>query len=378
MATKLTSQQFGRYRLLERLATGGMAEIWRAQTLGVAGFERLVAVKKILPQFGSSREFVKNLTAEATLAAQLSHANVVQIFDYDQVGGVYYLAMELVEGKDLRQILRRAKERGRPLSAAQATYIVCEVLKALSYAHERKFPERPGGLLHRDITPQNILISYQGEVKLAAFGTGDAVLLGELAPKSRVYYSAPEQLLGGPVDARSDLFMLGAIFYQMLTGERPFAAETREEALAALKGPAPAAPSAKNASVPKELDPIVLSLLERDPARRPQSAREAQRAVANFLHAFVKDFSAVDLSSYVGDLFMDESGSNIARVSTERLPGRAPGGLGGIVAAAPDDETGSMPRPPGDPGAKSPVVWGVAGAIVIALGLGGYFLLFWS
>jgi serine/threonine-protein kinase len=365
MSVALKTQPFGRYHLIERLATSGVSEIWRARTVGAAGFERWLAIKKIHPHLTGARRFTQRLTEEVARAAQLNHANIIHLTDFDQVGGVYYVALELVEGLDLRQVLRSGKERRLPLSVPQATYIACEVLRALSYAHERRLSDGSVGVLHRDITPSSVLISNHGEVRLTGFGIGEIALLEPergMLP-SKLPYVPPEVLMQRPVDMRADLFMLGAVLYEMLTGTACFAganeAETRENVLS--KTPAP--PSSYNAEVPPELDAVVLSLLEKDPARRPQKAREVSRGLANYLHQKVTEYQALDLAVFLAGLSAQETAfPQTNRVAHQQAPVEP-----NFVSAPPSAQTGQIPVvKPASPGNR----WLVAvlgAALLLAL-----------
>lgn len=364
MSTAFSVQHFGRYTLLERLATGGCAEIWRAKTVGVAGFERQVVIKRFFPKLSSSPDFIKKLTTQATRTAQLSHANIVQSFDFDQVNGAYYVAMELIEGRDLKNILQRAKEKKAPLGVAQSANIICEALKGLTYAHERKEP-----CLHREISPQNILLSFQGEVKLSTFGIGDASLLGVEAgdASGKSAYYSPEQ--ESPT-VSSDLFMLGSTFYEMLTGERCFQGKDLQETLQNIKTKQPAPPSSLNKDVPAQLDAFVMSLLEKDPTKRPASAREAQKVLANFLHAAVTEYSSVDLATYVCNLFAGELGPDVGIPETERMPGKV-SPKDSFKTADPGAITGPLPTQR----RRATMVWALLAAALAVFGIGGYFLL---
>jgi eukaryotic-like serine/threonine-protein kinase len=368
MTTAFSVQQFGRYTLLERLATGGSAEIWRSKTVGVAGFERQVVVKRFFSNLTGSRDFAKSLIAEATRTAQLSHANIVQIFDFDQVNGSYYVAMELVEGRDLRSALHRSHERKAPLSVNQTAYIVCELLKGLTYAHERKEPS-----IHREISPQNILVSFQGEIKLNPFGIGDVSLLGLSAGESsgKTAYYSPEQVSQQPMGPASDLFMLGCVFYELLTGESCFQGKDHEETKKNIQEKQPVPPSMLKKEVPKELDAFVLGLLEKDPAKRPTSAREAQMTLANFLHAAVIEYSSIDLAAYLCNLFADELGPDEGIPETERMPGRV-SPKDSFQTSDPGAITGPLPAQ----AQRGAFLWVLLAAALAALGAGGYFVFF--
>jgi serine/threonine protein kinase len=218
--------RFGQYELLERIASGGMAELFRARRSGVEGFQKIVAIKKILPHIAGNDEFITMFADEAKLAAQLNHPNIVHIFDLGKIeSGGYFIAMEFVEGRDLRAILKSAREIGQPLPVPLSIYIACKIAAALDYAHRRRESDgRELKIVHRDVSPQNILISYEGDIKLCDFGIAKAASKASQtesgALKGKVRYMSPEQAWGKPIDRRSDLFSLGAVLFEMLT-EQP-------------------------------------------------------------------------------------------------------------------------------------------------------------
>jgi serine/threonine-protein kinase len=271
------SRSFGKYRLLEPVASGGMAEVWRAEAPGAEGFVKEVALKLIRGDHDARGDFVRMFIQEARLASRLSHANIVQVFDFDQVEGQYYIAMEMVRGRTLREVVDRCREQGVRLGLARAVHVCAEVARALAYAHRLEEGGRPAGLVHRDVSPQNVLLSFEGEVKLTDFGIARALGASELtAPgtlKGKIAYMAPEQARSEPVDARADVFAVGVMLWELCTGRRLFARDTEAATLAAVLGAdEPSPPSAWNEAVPPRLDQAVLAALARDPARRTPSA----------------------------------------------------------------------------------------------------------
>jgi serine/threonine protein kinase len=219
--------QFGKYFLLERINMGGMAEVFRAKAYGVEGFERLVAVKKILPSISEDKEFIRMFIDEAKIAVQLSHANIAQVFDLGRVGGSYYIALEHVHGRDLRALYDRCREKSAPMPVAQACFIIQKVCEGLDYAHNKRHENGDElGLVHRDVSPQNVLVSFEGEVKIIDFGIAKAagrcsrtqagILKGKFA------YMSPEQERGQAINRRSDVFSTGIVLYELLTGKRMF------------------------------------------------------------------------------------------------------------------------------------------------------------
>lgn len=218
-------EAFGSYEIVRRLGAGGMAEVCLAVRRGPAGFEQEVCLKRVLSAYSDDEEFQKMFLIEARLAARVRHANIVQVYDFGEVGGVYYLALEFVDGTDLRKLLRELAKHGRTLEVTLAVWIARQVLDALSCVHTATENGRPMGLVHRDISPSNILLSRHGEVKLADFGvakaTKAAVATASNAIKGKPSYMPVEQL-ESDADARSDLFALGVVMYEMIAGKRPF------------------------------------------------------------------------------------------------------------------------------------------------------------
>jgi len=230
-------QTFGKYTLVERIAAGGMAEVYRAKIYGVAGFEKTLAIKRILPHFAGDKGFVQMFVREANVAVRLSHANVVHVFELGRVGEDYYIALEFVEGKDLKTLIRKAAERNATLPPALSAFIAQKICAGLHAAHTATDDAgQPLGIVHRDVSPHNVLLSWNGEVKVADFGiaklqsasrhTRTGTIKGKLA------YMSPEQSEGDPsIDARSDIFAMGIVLYEMLTGSKPFDGETDREIL---------------------------------------------------------------------------------------------------------------------------------------------------
>jgi serine/threonine-protein kinase len=311
----------GKYRLKERLGVGGMAEVFRAEVIGAGGFHRTVALKRILPQYLAREDFQKMFIDEARICASLTHANLVQIFDFDRArDGTYYLAMELIEGVDLRRLTDALA--GGPMPPTLALLIASEVLKGLAYAHERVVKGEPLGLIHRDVTPQNILLSWAGEVKLSDFGLAKAKMrLSQTQPgiiKGKFAYLAPEQLEGPDFDHRVDIFSLGVVLWEMLTGHRLFWAESDAETLKKLLGRVPEPPSEIEPSVPRELDDVVLYMLAHSPENRPARARDALWRIGNLLHQMATDASQVDLGAFLAKTFAKELEES--RIVEQRSP----------------------------------------------------------
>lgn len=217
-------EQFGKYELLHRVGVGGMAEVFVARTYGAQGFVKHVVIKRILPAFSQDEDFVHMFIDEARLAAKLQHANIVQIFDFDHVDGAYYIAMEWVDGVDLRAVGRHAQRRALPLPQTLAVHVGVETLKGLHYAHSRREGGRPMGLVHRDISPHNLLLSFSGEVKVTDFGIAKAAALASATRsgmvKGKLAYMSPEQVRGESVDHRTDIYALGIVLWEVLAQRR--------------------------------------------------------------------------------------------------------------------------------------------------------------
>lgn len=309
----MTSQpiKFGKYYLLERLAVGGMAEIYKAKMYGVDGFEKQMVVKQILPQYARNREFVTMFIDEAKITVSLSHGNIVPVYELGQIDGIYYLSMDYVDGKNLGELLDAGIEAKDLLSIPHALFIAREVLSGLDYAH-RKTDERgnPLNIVHRDVSPQNILISFDGEVKIVDFGIAHAA--GKVHAtqagviKGKFGYMSPEQALGQDVDARSDIFTAGILLWEMLTLERLFCGESDTQALDRIKRADVPAPSTINPNLPPQLDEIVLKALACNSEERFQSAGEMQLMLSRFLYGLPLEASSKTLSVYLQRLFAQD------------------------------------------------------------------------
>jgi hypothetical protein len=280
---------FGPYRLLHREATGGMAEVWRAKRSGVEGFEKVVAVKRILPHLSDNKEFVEMFVDEAKMVAGLAHPNIVQIFDLGRIERSYFIAMEYVHGHDLRSILKRARERGMRLPLDLCVLIASRVCLALEFAHRKRDETgQPMMIVHRDVSPQNILISFEGEVKLTDFGIAKAASKASItdagALRGKLLYMSPEQAWGKAIDRRSDLFSLGLVLYEMVADQRPFTGASEMSILETVRQCQIPPPSSANPRIPERLDATVVKALQREPDYRYQDAGEMYRDLERVLH----------------------------------------------------------------------------------------------
>lgn len=303
--------RFGQYVLQERIAAGGMAEVWKARMRGVEGFQKTVAIKKILPHLSDNEEFVEMFIDEAKLAAQLSHNNIIHIYDLGKTNGAYFIAMEYVEGDDLRSILRRASERGLPMPVELSLFIASKVAAALDYAHRRKdFDEKELGLVHRDVSPQNVLISYEGDIKLCDFGIAKAASKASHtqagALKGKLQYMSPEQAWGRPLDRRSDIFALGAVLFEMLTGRKLFKGDSEMSVLEQVREARIPSIAEFNEDSTPEIDAIVQRALMKEPADRYQSAGDMARELDQILYGFRPTPTSADLAIFMHRIYAED------------------------------------------------------------------------
>jgi eukaryotic-like serine/threonine-protein kinase len=279
----------GKYQLLTRLGQGGMAEVWKARLNGPGGFQRTVVIKRILPHLAADPNFVNMFMSEARLSARLSHGNIVQVFEFGEENGEHFLAMEFVHGRDLASIIREHRPQG-PLPPGLCAYVVREVCRALAYAHSLTDDDgRPLRLIHRDISPSNVMIGFDGSVKLLDFGiakalseSGDGTQTGTL--KGKFGYMAPEQLEGQAFDHRADLFAVGVVLHEMLTGKRLFKGGTDFQTIANVKSMKVEPPSTLNPAVSGPLDAVCLKALERPREARFQTGQECAQALDEIVH----------------------------------------------------------------------------------------------
>lgn len=302
---------FGKYLLVDKIGTGGMAELYLAKQTGLKGFEKVLAIKRILPHLTQDTEFVNMFINEAKLAALLSHQNIVQIFDLGNVDGTYYIAMEYVMGKDLRTVLRKRRENKTRIPMDLALRISSRVCSGLDYAHRKKdFSGNDLDIVHRDVSPQNILISYEGEVKIVDFGIAKAASSGSETKagvlKGKLAYMAPEQAWGKAIDRRTDVFATGVVLYEMLTGERPFKATSDFDLLEKVRETQFEPPSKLNPEIYPELEAAVMKALAKDPADRYQTTSEMELALETLIVNKGYGLSSLNLSQYISALFKEE------------------------------------------------------------------------
>jgi serine/threonine protein kinase len=306
-------QEFGKYTLLEKIAMGGMAEIYRATLTGEKGFEEDVVIKKILPQYCEDDEFIKMFKDEARIAANLQHENIVKIYDFDIVDNFHFIAMEYVKGKNLRQILDKGKKVEKRLSPVQAMYIIMKIAEGLHYAHTKRDHEnRHLNIIHRDVSPQNIMISYNGEVKLTDFGIAKAAQRLTITKagflKGKAAYISPEYAKGKDLDQRSDLFSLGICIWEMLTYKRLFTGDTDFKIIRNVLMQESPPPSDFNKNIPKNLDRIVLKALAKNKDDRYSCVNSFFKELKDAFDEIAPDSQKVikDLQKYMKSLFEEE------------------------------------------------------------------------
>ena len=300
---------FGRYELVSWLGRGGMAETWRAQLVGDAGVTKPVLIKKVLPEYANDEAFISMFISEARISATLSHGNVAQVFDFGRVDGEYFLAMEFVDGQPLHRVLKRAlKSDLGALPVPVAVFIAMEMCRGLHYAHTRTNSSgQPLGIVHRDISPDNVLLGYEGQVKIVDFGIAKAQLIRgfKTAPgvvKGKYLFFSPEQARGEDVDARTDVWATGVVLYELLCGKLPVEGPPHVVMMRVGRGEIPA-PSVLRPGLPRELNDIVMKALTPDREHRFESSHAFGDALAGFLYSNFPRFSAMTIAHLLRVLF---------------------------------------------------------------------------
>jgi len=299
----------GKYEVIRQIAIGGMAELYLARTSGIEGFEKLVVLKRILPQYVSNASFINMFLNEARIAATLHHGNIAQVYDIGVDEGDYFFAMEYVHGEDLDHILIAAEEQGVPVSLDAALTLVAGLCAGLHYAHERSGVDgKPLQIVHRDVSPSNVLVSYDGSVKLVDFGIARATSRAGTTHgggiKGKIAYMSPEQCKArSQLDRRSDIYAVGTILYELSTGRQPFLGETEYQVLNQIVNDDPPEPTRIVPSYPPALERIVLRALSRDPDARYPTALALQTDVEDFAHEMRLRISPLVLARLMGTLF---------------------------------------------------------------------------
>jgi eukaryotic-like serine/threonine-protein kinase len=305
-------EKLGRYQLLALLATGGMAEIYLARQTGIKGFERLVVVKRILPHLARKSRFVEMFLDEARIAAQLSHPNIVQIFDLGHEDGEYYIAMEYLEGESLGYLVREGRSGGHFLPSQLAAAIVGQVCDGLDYAHKFKDETgKPLNIVHRDVSPHNIIVLFSGGVKLVDFGIARAASQSHQTEagtrKGKLTYMPPEQYMSNPVDARSDVFSLGAVMWELLTRRRLFKRESEAAVIQAiLNQPVPEVLEIRP-DISPDLAAVAMRALRRDPAERFQDAGAMGATIRESLRASGAAAGMPEIAAFVSLVFAERA-----------------------------------------------------------------------
>ncbi len=351
---------FGRYELLKRLAGGGMGEVYLARQRGLDGFSKLLVIKTLLPHLCEDEEFITMFKDEARLTAQLIHPNICQVFEFDRVESTYYIAMEYLRGEDLRRLFRACEQAQKPLRVPLICRIIADAAAGLDFAHSlRDGNGNPYGIVHRDISPQNILVTFEGGVKVIDFGVAKAAGRAQHtrtgALKGKYSYMSPEQVSGKTVDSRTDIFALGVVLHELLTGRRLFKADSDVETLERVRQTKVPPPSSLNPQIPQSLDGIVLHALARDPEQRFQTAQQFRLALEDWLiqgrmsasNAHLGEFLKViyaerlDKEARLGPLMGDAGLSAVPEQlgSGTPLPGSTPSGSN--LGAAPQMATPS-------------------------------------
>jgi serine/threonine-protein kinase len=398
----VAAEIFGKYQLLHKLATGGMGEVWLARQSGPAGFDRFVAVKRLLPNLAENNEFVQMFLDEARLVARLTHPNICQVYEFGSEQGMYYLSMEYMHGEPLSSLLERSLKEKKPIGSALTAYIIAQALEGLHFAHERKDEHGvPLGIVHRDISPSNIFVTYDGNVKLLDFGIAKAAhrltqtVAGAI--KGKFGYIAPEVYRGEAIDRRVDLFAMGVVLWEMLLRRRLYKRETEYEVLRAIVEEAPPDPRTYDATVPEALAIASLKALAKQPADRFQTGQEMRKQIAVYLRQIEKEADAeglaelmqniygqvwIDVRASVLDSFKDSSDisnadilnptktdSSVSKVKTNS------GNFSRQVNAPPTSGSGKIAAAPPPPKSKLPIILGSVIGVVALAGAGVFFLL---
>jgi serine/threonine-protein kinase len=381
-------RRFGSYILTAHLGRGGMADVYRAQRTGAAGFERTVVIKQILTPYNDDPKFVEMFVNEAKIAARLTHPNIAQVFELGEVDGEYFMALEYVRGRDLLHVLRwLSKNDGgeRALPPEVAAYVAREVCRGLGHAHDHTDEDgTPRPIIHRDVSPQNIMVGYDGQVKLVDFGIAKAMRSAREetrtgALKGKIAYMAPEQIENDSPGPDSDVFSAGVVLYEMLIGRRLFKGDNDYETLKRVQTMAIPAPSRVQPSVPPELDRIVLHALERDRLERYRRASAMARELDEYLQAI--RFSVEHMAEYLKETFPPEAREEIpdGRAATPE-PSRSPSRAGSRPGASASEPSHHLTNP-GTPraiasqsrggsqsGGRRTLVIAVALALVVGVG----------
>ncbi|MFY2560652.1 protein kinase domain-containing protein [Corallococcus terminator] len=391
----------GKYQLVRKLATGGMAEVFLAKAAGPGGFEKTLVLKRILPHLAEDPSFVEMFLEEARLVAGLNHPHIVQIFDFGEAEGSYFLAMELIDGPNLRRWQRQAASKGQPLAPNICAKVVAQAAEGLAFAHDFADPTtgQPLGLIHRDVSPDNILVSRQGAVKVVDFGI--AKVAGQKhrtqtgIVKGKVAYMPPEQVRADPLDRRVDVYALGVVLYELLTGKLPIDGASELAMMQAIVSREPTPVSRYRQDVPAALQDIITRALQKDREDRYPDCRALQVDLERFVLSVGEPVGAYQVAQAVEQVVEERIVPTPAPISVkpevreprvealERTvpsgPARKPPAKTEEDLAAPpavfEQETETRPRVEQKKAKRKPLVpVAIAGAALLVVG-GGYALL---
>ncbi len=362
---------FGKYQLLERVATGGMAEVFLARSFGVEGFEKRLVIKRILPQLAHSQHFVQMFIREAKISALLSHPNIVSVYELGKVGQDHYIAMELIHGRDLTRSVRRRRAMGLALPLPVAVYVTAGLARGLAYAHSRVDAEgNPAPIVHRDVSPHNVLLSFQGEVKLADFGI--ARMLNELEREptgqpggGKFAYMSPEQARGERIDQRSDIFSCGIVLYELLVNHRLFQDPDPQEKLRQVREAIVPDPREEVPAIPDRLWDILQVALSRDPGDRYADAGLLEEDLRAFLFEAGHRIDDASLGSFLRELFEDELGPDPSAALLQNLAHELTR-LEESMDQTRSDATSTASSAPSEPGARRPIGEKKSVAVLVA------------
>jgi eukaryotic-like serine/threonine-protein kinase len=344
------TEQVGKYQLIRKLATGGMAEVFLAKAAGPMGFEKTLVLKRILPHLSEEASFVEMFLSEAKLAAQLTHPNIVQIFDFGEADGAYFLAMEYIDGPHLRALVKGARVQGRPLPPVMCARIISLACEGLAFAHDFADPQtgEPLGLIHRDISPDNILMSRQGAVKVVDFGIAKAASQSHRTQsgviKGKLAYMPPEQVRAKPLDRRTDVYALGVVLYELLTARRPFESSSDAGLMQAILFEEPVPAGQHRAGLPGPLLNILGRALAKDRAQRYPDCLAFQSDLEDFILSAGKPVTTQQLAQFVSQ-FTADTGTPVPVQNTPR------------AKAAPSTTPVHTPAPASLPDTHSGAAW---------------------
>jgi serine/threonine-protein kinase len=365
-------ETFGKYILLEKVATGGMAEVYLARSTGASGVGKFVGIKRILPQFSEQTEFIDMFKDEAKIAINLSHSNIVSIHEFGMEKSQFFLVMDFVEGRNLRQILNKMKKSGVSFSIEQVLYIIREIAAGLDHAHRCLDANtgKPLNIIHRDMSPQNAMVSFEGEVKIVDFGIAKAETQLETTRagtlKGKFGYMSPEQAEGQSVDLRTDVFSLGIVLWELLANDRLFVSNNEVNTLRKIRDCQIPSLRKINPNIPPELERIVAKALAKDKNLRYQTSAALHRELSRFLNRQYPDFSPQDFAIFIKTLFAGEILENRRKmVEFAKVDARAPEAPTStvsltdrladktVVTSSFNDKPGALPSTAPNPAAKN-------------------------